>query len=64
MCFGDTPLHQAVFYGYTDIVKILVPMTDFHHPRNNYGRTPNVLGNNVWAYGNCGNLDDHPLETY
>ena len=39
-CAGVTPIYLAAFYGYTDIVKILAPLTDNPNAPNNFGVTP------------------------
>ena len=38
--WGNTPIHKAAEYGYTEIVKILVPLTDNPNAPNNNGETP------------------------
>ena len=37
---GDTPIHYAAKNGYTEIVKILAPLTDSPNAPNNTGKTP------------------------
>ena len=37
---GDTPIHCAAYYGHTEIVKILAPLTDNPNAPNNAGMTP------------------------
>ena len=37
---GDTPIHSAARHGHTEIVKILIPLTDNPNAPNNYGNTP------------------------
>ena len=38
--WGRTPIHMAARYGFTEIVKILVHLTDNPNPPNNFGFTP------------------------
>ena len=45
---GDTSIHCAAYYGHTEIVKILVPLTDNPNAPDEAGNTPNY-----WAERNC-----------
>ena len=37
---GDTPIHCAAYYGHTEIVKILAPLTNNHNAPDVNGMTP------------------------
>ena len=37
---GETPIMKAAYHGYTEIVKILVPLTDNPNVPDKLGRTP------------------------
>ena len=38
--YGETPIYWATIMGYSEIVKILVPLTDNPNAPDNYGETP------------------------
>ena len=46
-----TPIHKAVWFGHTEIVKILVPLTDNPNAPNNFGMTP------IYKAAQCNNTE-------
>ena len=52
--FGWTPIHSAARRGYTEIIKILAPLTANPNAPDMHGYTPIYLAK--WAYRNCQNI--------
>ena len=48
---GDTPIHCAAYYGHTEIVKILAPLTDNPNVPDKDGWTPiNIAAYNIGSF--------------
>ena len=44
--YGSTPIFKAAWFGHTEIVKILAPLTDDINAPNDYEETPSSVAKN------------------